>query len=388
MPRDPRVSAAWREGDPPARRRFAEVGAIVCEFGGAIPDVRVAYETWGELSPERDNAVLVLHALTGDAHAAGGTEPGQPTPGWWDAIIGPGRPLDTDRYFVVSANVLGGCQGTTGPSSIAPDGRVWGSRWPRISTRDQVEAEHRLMTTLGIDRFVSVIGGSMGGMRALEWLVGYPEAVGSAVLIATSAYATADQIGTQTAQILAITSDPHWHGGDYYDKPLGPVAGLGLARRIAHLTYRTEVEFDVRFGRAPQPGEDPHRPCVAGRHIGAGRYAVQSYLDHHAAKLQQRFDAGTYVSLTDAMTTFDVGRARGGVAQALSGVSVPVEVVGIDSDRLYPIRLQAELADLIPTAGPLRTISSPYGHDAFLIEHEPVGRAIRCALDRAVLAAA
>lgn len=386
MAERPLVSGAWREGDPPAGRRFADIGSIVCEFGGAIPDVRIAYETYGELSPQHDNAILVLHALTGDAHAAGGPEPGQPTKGWWDSVIGPGRPLDTNRYFVVSANVLGGCQGSTGPSSIAPDGRVWGSRWPRITVRDQVRAEYRLAAILGIERFACVVGGSMGGMRALEWLIMYPGSVGSAVLLATSGYATADQIGTQTAQMLAITSDPNWHSGDYYDKAEGPHRGMGLARRVAHLTYRTETELDLRFGRASQPGEDPYRPCAAGRHVGAGRYAVQSYLDHHAHSLQRRFDAGTYVCLSDVMNSHDVGRDRGGVAAALAGVTAPVAVVGIDSDRLYPLRLQAELAELIGSAEPLHTIASPFGHDAFLIESEPVGRIISGTLERAELA--
>jgi homoserine O-acetyltransferase len=379
------VTGAWRDGDPVGWRRFADVGSVVLEFGGALPDVQVAYETWGELSPERDNAVLVLHALTGDAHAAGPAGPGQPTAGWWNDVVGPGRPIDTERFHVVSANVLGGCQGTTGPASLAPDGRPWGSRWPRISIRDQVAVEHRLAAVLGIDRFVCVVGGSMGGMRALEWLLMHPESVGSAVVIAASGYATADQVGTQTAQIQAITNDPHWYGGDYYDKPVGPRVGLGLARRFAHLTYRTDVELDVRFGRSAQQGEDPYRPCVPGRHVGAGRFAVQSYLDHHADKLHRRFDAGSYVALTDAMNSHDVGRGRGGPAAALSQVQVPVEVVGIDSDRLYPIRLQAELADLIPTAGPLRTIASPFGHDGFLLQAREVGEIISDVLVRSAV---
>ncbi len=380
------VTGAWREGDPPAWRRFANVGSIVCELGGAIPDATMAYETWGQLSPRRDNAVLVLHALTGDAHAAGIAGAGQPTPGWWDAIVGPGRPLDTDRYYVVSANVLGGCQGSTGPASLASDGRPWGSRWPRITIRDQVAAEHRLATILGIDRFRCVVGGSMGGMRALEWLLMYPDAVASAVLIATSAYATADQIATQTAQIQAITGDPHWNNGDYYHLAEGPHRGLGLARRFAHLTYRTEAEMDLRFGRSAQEGEDPHRPSVPGRHIGAGRFAVQSYLDHHASKLQNRFDAGTYVCLTDAMSSHDIGRGRSGAAAALRSISAPVEVIGIDSDRLYPLRLQEEVAELIPGASPLRVVASPFGHDAFLIEDGPVGEAIGKALERSSVA--
>lgn len=377
------VTGAWRDGDDPAERRFAEIGSIVLEFGGALPDVRLAYETWGELNAARDNAVLVLHALTGDAHAAGVSGPGQPSPGWWDSLIGPGRAIDTEKYYVVSANVLGGCQGSTGPASLAPDGRAWGSRWPRISVRDQVHAEYRLAAMLGIQRFAAVLGGSMGGMRALEWLLLYPEAVGSALLLATSAYATADQIGTQTAQIQAITLDPAWARGDYYDTKAGPVAGLGVARRIAHLTYRTETELDLRFGRSAQEGEDPLRPCVPGRHTGAGRFAVQSYLDHHADKLQHRFDAGTYVCLSDVMNTHDVGRDRGGVAAALGAITAPVEVVGIDSDRLYPLRLQEELSALIPSAGPLQRVSSPFGHDGFLIESEAVAEAVTRTLERA-----
>ncbi len=375
------VTGAWQAGDPPAGRRFADIGSLVLEFGGALPDVTLAYETYGQLSAERDNAILLLHALTGDAHAAGEAGPGQPSAGWWDALIGPGRALDTDRYLIVSANVLGGCQGSTGPASMAPDGRPWGSRWPRISVRDQVEAEHRLATILGIDRFVCVIGGSMGGMRALEWLLQYPQSVGSALLLATGAAATADQIATQTAQIQAITGDPAWRGGDYYDTTEGPVRGLALARRFAHLTYRSEAELDFRFGRNPQGDEEPLWPCVTGRHPEAGRYAIQSYLDHHADKLLRRFDAGTYVCLSDVMNTHDAGRGRGGVAAALATVTAPVTVVGIDSDRLYPLRLQQELALLIPTAD-LVTLASPYGHDGFLIEVEAVAAAIEHTLRR------
>ncbi|MEZ5116464.1 MAG: homoserine O-acetyltransferase [Candidatus Nanopelagicales bacterium] len=381
----PPATGAWREGDHPGERRFADLGPITLELGGALPQVRVAYETWGTLSPAGDNAVLVLHALTGDAHAAGDAGPGQPTPGWWDALIGPGRALDTDRLFVLSANVLGGCQGTTGPSSPAPDGRPWGSRWPRVTIRDQVEVERRLADHLGIASFAAIVGGSMGGMRGLEWVVQHPDRVRSALLLATCAAATADQIGTQTAQIHAITSDPRWHGGDYHGARdgEGPHVGMGIARRFAHLTYRTEDELDLRFGRDPQDGEDPLTPSTPGRHAPAGRFAVQSYLDHHADKLARRFDAGTYVCLSDAMNTHDVGRGRGGVAAALGTVRVPVVVGGIDSDRLYPIRLQQEMADAIPTVDGLQVIDTPYGHDGFLIESEAVSRLVERTLRHA-----
>jgi homoserine O-acetyltransferase len=350
-----------------------------------LPGVRVAYESFGAAHRDANglitNAVLVEHALTGDAHVAGAASPGQPTAGWWDAVIGPGKALDTDRWHVVAANVLGGCQGTTGPSSLAPDGRAWGSRFPRITVRDQVAVEALLADELGIGSFVAVIGGSMGGMRALEWAITFPARVGAALVLATGAAATADQIGTQTAQILAITQDPGWRGGDYYDAAAGtgPHRGLGLARRIAHLTYRSETELDSRFGRQPQPGENPYAD---------GRFAVQSYLDHHADKLTTRFDAGTYVALTDVMNTHDVGRGRGGVQAALGSISVPVVVAGVDTDRLYPLRLQAELDRHIPTSTGLNVITSPYGHDGFLLEAEAVGAVIAQTLASSTRAAA
>ena len=355
-----------REGDPPAGRHFIDVGALSTESGVELPGVRVAFETFGR--PRWDqgvitNAVLVEHALTGDAHVAGPAGPGQPTPGWWDAAVGPGRAIDTERWFVVAGNVLGGCQGTTGPATIAPDGRAWGSRFPTVTIRDQVEVERRLADELEIDRWAAVLGGSMGGMRALEWAITWPDRVGAALVLATGAAATADQIATQNTQILAIRNDPDWAGGDYYGEDRFPSAGLGLARRIAHLTYRSEQELQTRFGRERQPGQD--------------EFAVQSYLDHHAGKLVARFDAGSYVALTEAMNGHDVGRDRGGVSTALASVRVPVVVGGIDTDRLYPLRLQAEIAETVPTCAGLDVITSPYGHDAFLIESGVVGDLIR-----------
>ena len=353
-------------------RQYVEIGELELELGGRLPDVRIAYETWGR--PRRNdrgeivNAVLVLHALTGDAHVVGPAGPGQPTPGWWDGLIGAGRALDPGDWWVIAPNVLGGARGSTGPAAPDPGGRPWGSRFPLITIRDQVAAEQRLADELQVASFAAVIGGSMGGMRALEWTITHPDRVDAALVLAVGAYATADQIATQTAQIIAIESDPNWHGGDYYPLGQSPAAGLGLARRIAHLTYRSELELELRFGRSPQADEDPLR---------GGRFAVQSYLDHHADKLVRRFDAGTYVVLTRAMNTHDVGRARGGVAAALAGITSRVVVAGIDSDRLYPIRLQQELAELIPTSSGLEIVRSPYGHDGFLIELEAVSELVR-----------
>lgn len=340
------------------------------ESGGTLPDVQLAYETWGRRAPDGSNAVLVLHALTGDSHVAGPAEPGHPTAGWWDALVGPGRPLDTDRWFVVAPNVLGGCQGSTGPSSGRPSGARWGGDFPYLTVRDQVAAEAVLADALGIGRWAAVVGGSMGGMRALEWAVGRPERTGALLVLAAPAAASAEQIAWGSLQISAIRFDPGWRGGHYHDAAPGegPHRGLGLARGIAHVTYRSEPEFAARFGGAAQPGEDPWH---------GGRYGVESYLDHHAAKLVHRFDAGSYVTLTGAMNGHDVGRGRGGVRQALRRARMPTLVAAIDSDRLYPPAQQAELAALLPGADRLRTVRSPHGHDGFLTETDQVGALVR-----------
>jgi homoserine O-acetyltransferase len=312
----PPATGAWQEGDHPGRRRFVDTGPQDLDRGGRLPAVRVAYETWGEprvVDGTVVNAVLVLHALTGDSHVSGPAEDGHPTAGWWDGLVGPGRALDPAQWFVVAPNVLGGCQGTTGPSSRAGDGRPYGSRWPGLTVRDQVETERRLADALDVRQWQLVVGGSMGGYRALEWAVGTPDRVAALALVATTAAASADQLAVQSTQLLAITGDPAWRGGDYHSAAPGegPHVGLGLARRIAHVTYRTGAELETRFGNDAQTGEDP---------LAGGRYAVQSYLDHHAHKLARRFDAGTYVSLTDAMNHHDVGRGpRWGRRRAAAG---------------------------------------------------------------------
>lgn len=366
----PPATGAWREGDPPGRRRwYPAEKPLALETGGELPGVRLAFETWGRPAPDGSNAVLVLHALTGDSHVAGPAGDGHPTAGWWDALVGPGRPLDTDRWFVVAPNVLGGCQGSTGPASPRPDGLgSWGGAFPFLTQRDQVAAEAALADALGVARWALVVGGSMGGMRAVEWAVSFPERVGALLLLATTAQASAEQIAWADIQVGAVRADPHWQGGDYHDTGRGPHTGLGLARRLAHVTYRSEPELRTRFGRAPQGTEDPFR---------GGRYQVGSYLDHHAAKLVRRFDAGSYVVLTEAMNAHDVGRGRGGARAALGRVTAPTLVAGVDSDRLYPLAQQAELAALIPGADRLRVIGSPYGHDGFLIETDQVAALVR-----------
>jgi homoserine O-acetyltransferase/O-succinyltransferase len=345
---------------------------VALEGGGWLPEVTVAYETWGEPDPEMGNAVLVLHALSGDSHAVGPPGPGHLTKGWWDGMIGPGAPIDTERYFVVCPNVLGGCQGTTGPASSDPAGAPYGSRFPLVTVRDQVAVEVALADRLGVDRWAAVIGGSMGGMRSLEWCVGYPQRVSRAVVLATGAAATADEIGLYSMQVRAIRSDPAFAGGDYYDSGLRPTEGLAIARGMGQISYRTATEFEARFGRSAQGSEDP---------LKGGRYAVESYLQHHGEKLARRFDPNAYIVLTEAMNLHDIGRGRGGASAALARVTAAVTVAGITTDRLYPLELQRELAALLPGGSDVVVIDSAFGHDGFLLEIEQVGAMVRRTLD-------
>ena len=361
MSLDHRVTGAWLESHDPGARIFHKIGDLELESGETLLDVTIAYQSWGVLNADGSNAILINHALTGWSDV----------PSWWPEMVGPGAPFDTDKYFVICPNVIGGCQGSTGPSSLAPDGKRWGSRFPFLTVRDLVRAEVELSNQLGINRYLLAVGPSLGGMRSLEWAIEHPDRIGAICTIGSSAVATGDQIGTWTTEIHAIKADPNFHGGDYYEKEIGPIEGMGIARKIAHLSYRTEYEMDTRFGRDLQDDE-------------TGRYAVTSYLDHQASKLQRRFDANTYIALESVMITHDIGRDRGGVESALATARVPIVVVSIDTDRLFPPRLQEEIVRLAPSALPLKRISSPFGHDGFLIEVETVGSIIKEALDLAV----
>jgi homoserine O-acetyltransferase len=347
------VTGAWLESYEPGDRKFIKIGFLLLENGQTLADITIAYQTWGTLNAAGDNAILIQHAMTGWSDV----------PGWWPNMVGPGLAFDTDKYFIVCPNVIGGCQGSTGPSSIAPDGKRYGSRFPAVTIRDMVAAEIAFSDAIGIKKFKLAVGPSLGGMRSLEWAVAHPDRVESICTIGSSAVATGDQIGTASIQIRAIKSDPHFNSGDYYEQDRGPITGMGIARRIAHLTYRTESEMDVRFGRELQGDE-------------TGRFAVESYLDHQADKLAKRFDANTYIALTEAMNSHDIGFNRGGVVEALRAITIPVLVVSIDTDRLFPPRLQAEIADLVPQAKKMVTISSDFGHDGFLVESEAMSAAI------------
>ncbi|PZE39681.1 homoserine O-acetyltransferase [Curtobacterium sp. MCPF17_031] len=373
----PPVTGAWRPGDPTGARRFEALGEQFVR-GGRIPSVRVAYETWGTLSPAKDNVVLVFHALTGDSHVAGPPGPGHRTAGWWGDVVGPGRAIDTDRWFVVAPNMLGGCQGTTGPSSVAPDGVEWGSRFPFVTIRDQVATQLRLADRLGIERFAAVVGGSMGGMHALEAAVTAPERVARLAVLASTAQTTADQIAANSLQRAAIQMDPGFAGGDHHDAEPGegPHRGLALARRMAMMTYRASDELNGRFARSWQSDVSP---------LGDdGRFSVESYLDFHGNKFTRRFDAASYVALTHAMDSHDVGAGRGGVAAALARVSARTLVVGVSSDRLFPVEDQHRIAAGVPDTldgDRAAVITSEFGHDGFLIEHEAVGAHLRRLLD-------
>jgi homoserine O-acetyltransferase/O-succinyltransferase len=356
--------------DGPDGRRFVPLFSegLQLEGGGRLDSVDVAYEEWGTLNPGRTNAVLVLHALTGDSHATGQAGIGDPNPGWWDDLLGPGAAIDTDRFFVVCPNVLGGCGGTTGPSSPAQDGNAYGSRFPAITIRDQVEVEVALADHLGIDQWAAVIGGSMGGMRALEWCVGQPERVDRALVLAVGAAASAEQIALCSLQVRAIRADPAYQGGDYYDTSLRPTEGMAIARGIGQVSYRTSEELEARFGHGWQGDESP---------LQGGRYAVESYLAHHGDKLAARFDPNSYVVLSQAMNHHDIGRGRHGISSALQQVTAEVTVAGIATDRLYPIESQHEIARLLDHGTEVRVINSRVGHDGFLIEVDAVGTILK-----------
>lgn len=372
----PPVTGAWRDGDPIGERQFASIGALTTERGDELPVVRVAYETFGTLNEAGTNAVLVVHALTGDSHLLGDPGPGHPTGGWWSGIVGPGKAIDTTRWFVVAPNMLGGCQGTTGPASYAPDGREWGSRFPFVTIRDQVTAQRALTEVLGISRWAAVIGGSMGGMQALEWAITYPDLLERVAILAAPAISNADQIALNSVQLEAIRMDPAFAGGDFYDNEEGPSQGLALARRMALLNYRSPTELNDRFQRSWQSGMSPLG--------GGGRYAVESYLDYHGNKFTRRFDANSYVTLVQAMSSHDVGRGRGGTVEALRRATAKALVLGIDSDRLFPVPDQQHIAAHLPgniDGTEPTVISSPFGHDGFLIEDTLVGTQLTRLLD-------
>jgi len=344
------------------------------QSGFTFEQVDVAYQTLGTLSPARDNAILVCPALTGDAHVAG-TDPHTGRPGWWDYHVGPGKAIDPGKFFVICASVLGGCGGTTGPASPrSGTGKPYAMDFPPVTVRDMVSVQIKLLDHLRIPQLFAAIGGSMGGMQALEWAVAHPERVERFAVLAAPPISSADQIALNSVQNEAIRMDPGFAAGEYYDAAdgHGPHRGLALARRMALLNYRSPTELNDRFERSWQSGLSPLG--------GGGLFAVESYLGFHGNKFTRRFDANSYLVLTDAMNSHDIGRDRGGVASALARATSTSLVLGIDSDRLFPVPGQQLIARHLPgnIDGDMPVVlSSPFGHDAFLIEDALVGAELR-----------
>ena len=370
----PPASGAWRDGDPVGDRKFTSNFDLRLESGKKLDGARVAYETWGALNSDGSNAILILHALTGDSHAYGSATRAHPTAGWWNGVIGPRCAIDTEKYFVVTPNMLGGCQGSTGPTSLDKKGKEYGSRFPYLTIRDQVAAQFELTKQLGIKKWKAIVGGSMGGMQVLEWAIIHPEAMEKIAVLAAPAFSNADQIALNSVQLEAIKADPYFNEGDYYDAApgKGPYRGLALARRMALLNYRSPEELNIRFERSWQSKVNPFG--------NGGRFAVESYLDFHGNKFTRRFDANSYLTLVEAMNSHDIGRSRGSIKKAVQKIKAQMLLVGIDSDRLFPVETQKLIAESQPKnlfGDKLFVIKSDYGHDGFLIEAEKVGKLIR-----------
>jgi homoserine O-acetyltransferase len=374
----PPATGAWIFGDPVGERKFSQVFDLELESGQVLEGARLAYESWGELNASKSNAVLVLHALTGDSHTSGDAGPGHPTAGWWNGLIGPGLALDTNRFFVLTPNVLGGCQGSTGPSSLDKSGREYGPAFPQLTIRDQANSFAVLAEQLGITKWHGVIGGSMAGMHALEMAIESPSSIDRLAILAAPPFSTADQIALNTVQLEAIRSDSNFAAGWYYDaKPgFGPHRGLALARRMALLNYRSPAELNDRFSRTWQSQVSP----ITER----GKYAVESYLDFHGNKFVRRFDANSYITLVGAMNSHDVARGRQSLEAALGKIQSKTLVLGLNTDRLFPLSGQQLIADHIGGelfGGELQVIESEYGHDGFLIEIEEVGKRLQALIE-------
>lgn len=352
-----------REGIGPVLTQSFTLDAIKLENAECFGPLTLAYETYGALNKDKSNAILILHALSGDAHAAG-IHAGQDDPGWWDAMIGPGRAFDTDRYFVICSNVLGGCKGSSGPASINPKtAKPYALDFPVITIGDMVTAQKALIEHLGIDKLLSVAGGSMGGMQALSWLVKYPGSIRSVIPIATAIRHSPQQIAFNEVGRQAIMADPHWKEGNYYGGPL-PAKGLAVARMIGHITYMSDASMAEKFGRQKKNNAPPFK-------FNAD-FEVEGYLRYRGDNFVKRFDANSYLYITKAIDNFDASGGRP-LAEVLHGVKAKALVIAFKSDWLYPPYQSREIARAFKLSGIEATyceINSTYGHDAFLLEVE------------------
>ena len=363
MTLDPGAGASQAPAQETSGRLNHSIGRFEPELGGALDDVALAYETWGELNASADNVVLLTHALTGDAHAAGRPCGEHRRGGWWDPMVGPGRPVDTEKYFVVCSNVLGGCSGSTGPASINPEtGEPYGMRFPVVTIRDMVRAQKRLLDDLGVARLALVIGGSIGGQQALEWAVEFPDFVEKAAPVAATVALGPQGVGMSEIGRRAIMADPDWQNGDYYDTGKSPEEGLAIARMAGMMTYQSAPGQWERFGRRPAG-----RPALYDEF--GGRFEIESYLHYQGHDLVGRFDANSYLYLSRAMDLYDVANGYDSEREALSRVSADLLFVGITSDWLFPaneVKNTAEKAEAAGVSSTYAEIDTLSGHDAFL----------------------
>jgi len=360
---------------------FAQDEPMPLDSGESLGPITLAYETYGQLNADHSNAILILHALSGDAHAAGYHSSRDQKPGWWDACIGPGKAFDTNKYFVICSNVVGGCQGSTGPASTNPEtGRPYGLDFPVITVADIVRAQRHLIDHLQIDKLLAVAGGSMGGMQVLQWMVSYPDRVRSALPLATTARHSPMLIAFSEVGRQAIYADPHWNQGDYYHQT-HPNAGLAVARMVGHITYLSEESMHQKFSRRLQKGERYGYDFETD-------FAVESYLRYNGNRFTERFDANTYLYVTKAMDYFDLGNGYPRLAEAFTNSAhIPSLVVSFTSDWLYPTYHSKEIVSALTAVGADVTycnLQSTWGHDAFLLEVDTMTGLIGDFLERIV----
>lgn len=345
---------------------FTSTQPLVLQSGAVLPAFTLAYETYGRLNAHKDNAILLLHALSGDAHAAGRHHPTDRKPGWWDDMVGPGRAFDTDKYFVICSNVIGGCKGSSGPTAINPaSGQHWQANFPVVTIADMVAAQVRLIDALGISVLQAVAGGSMGGFQALQWMSAHAHRVKAAILLATSAWSSPQAVAWNAIGRQAIMRDPKWAGG-FYVPDQAPTDGLAVARMVGHITYLSEQSLQHKFPKRFQRADDP-------QYTVQSEFSVESYLEHQAMRFNERFDANSYIYITKAMDYWDLGATDAALADALASWHGETLLISFDSDWLYPTAESARIATVLrQQSKPVSCyeLHSPAGHDAFLLEYE------------------
>lgn len=382
------LTASLKEARQPSGLvvQFGPDDGLELAAGASVAPLQIAYQTYGKLNSDKSNAVLVCHALTGDQHVAT-PNPITGKPGWWEAMVGPGKPVDTNRFFVICSNVVGGCMGSSGPAIETPEGVPFGLGFPVVTIKDMVNAQAKLIDYLGIDRLFAVIGGSMGGMQVLQWAVSYPERVYAAVPIATAARHTSQNIAFHEVGRQAVMADPDWHGGDYYSFGVRPTKGLAVARMAAHITYLSEGALHRKFGRNLQERDDITFGFEAD-------FQIESYLRHQGMSFVDRFDANSYLYMTRAMDYFDLAREFGGkLAHAFDQTSTRFCCLSFSSDWLFPTSENRAIVHALNAAGAnvsFVEVDTDKGHDAFLLElpelFDTVGGFVRAAADELGLA--